>query len=172
MAIVTRALKSGYMLLLTILAGAVLSSALPLMAAVDEEVEVISYTGAGDDIYLPQVAASAGCGFVVAYSAHVFGENSEYDYLNWGRLFTSYGAPLDGPFQINVAQGYMTNGLNSVFSVSVPLEILSAISFTLRRIPGIVVSSELPIVVLLLWPSGPGCRNIFSATFSMPTAKS
>ena len=75
MTISTRVLKSGHWGPLTILFAAVLLAASPLIAAVDEEIEVISYPGVSDDIYNPQAAASWGCGFVVAYNAHVQDEN-------------------------------------------------------------------------------------------------
>ncbi len=105
MTISTRALKSGHWGSLTILFAVVLLAASPLIAAVDEEIEVISYPWAGDDIYNPRVAASWGGGFVVAYNAHVADENYDFDYLNWGRQFTSYASPVDVPFQINALPG-------------------------------------------------------------------
>jgi hypothetical protein len=116
MTISTRALKSGHWGPLTILFAAVLLAASPLIAAVDEEIEVISYPGVSDDIYNPQAAASWGCGFVVAYNAHVQDENHVFDYLNWGRRFTSYAAPLDVPFQINALPGDIDD-----FSVSIDM---------------------------------------------------
>lgn len=97
--------KRSNWVLMAVLFAAALSPASPLLAAVGEEIEVISYSGAGDDIYFPRVAASWGCGFVVAYNAHVWNESQEYHYLNWGRRFTSYAAPLDVPFQINAVPG-------------------------------------------------------------------
>lgn len=97
-----------------VLCAALVLSASPLIAAVDEEIEVISYTGVADTIYNPRVAASWGGGFVVAYNAHVRDEFNQYSYLNWGRRFTSYAAPVDVPFQINDAQGNSDDSLVSI----------------------------------------------------------
>jgi len=100
-----KGMKTGTRRLSAVLLGATLLAALPLAAAVDEEIEVISYSQAGDRIYNPRAAASWGCGFVVAYNAHVHDGNGDYTYLNWGRRFTSYAAPLDPPFEINAVSG-------------------------------------------------------------------
>ncbi len=43
-------------------------------------------------------------------------ENHEFDYLNWGRRFTSFAAPLDVPFQINAVPGDMYD-----YSVSIDM---------------------------------------------------